>query len=70
MNRFSCTSTTDAVNSFNYIRSQANSYVKKKTCQELESFSWQGFWTVIEAGGALQIQATDFIEMKDIQWQI
>ncbi len=69
MNRFSCTSTTDAANTFNYIRSLANSYVKKKTCQELESFSWQGFWTILKADGALQIQAIDFIELQDDKWQ-
>ena len=69
MNRFSCTSTTDAANTFNYIRSRANSYAKKKTCQELQSFSWQGFWTILKAGGALQIQAIDFIELQDVKWQ-
>ena len=69
MNRFSCTSTTDAVNTLNYTRYRANSYAKKKTCQELESFSWQGFGTVRLADARLQIQAIDFIELQDVKWQ-
>lgn len=69
MNRFSCTSTTDAVNTLNYTRYRANSYAKKKTCQELESFSWQGFGTVRLADARLQIQAIDFIELQDVKWK-
>ena len=45
----------------------------KKICQELKSFSWQGFWTVLGADAALQAQVIEFIEVidvDDVDWQL